>query len=92
VQHGTPLTGIKRAGDERRRDRSAECPLGLVLYERNQGAQHECEPRQGQGWDLIAEALATARWKYAERIPAPQRGAHRRLLAVAERQKSELIV
>jgi hypothetical protein len=82
VQHRTPLASGQHAGDEHRRDRGTSGSFGLVLHEQDQRAQHKCEPRQSQGGDLIAEALTATRRKYAERIPAGQRGTHQKLLAI----------
>ena len=63
----------------------------LILHERDERRDDERQPRQQQGWQLIAKALAAARRHDAEHIAPGQDRVDKRLLPLPEGRKPKIL-
>jgi hypothetical protein len=72
-----------------RRDAAGAQLVALVLHERDEGRDHQRQPREQQRRELVAEGLAGARRHQRQRRPAGEHVVDRLLLAVAQALQAE---
>ncbi len=92
LQHLALLIPALRAVNHGRRDAASLKSVHLVLHQRDQRRDHQCDPVHHQRGQLVAEALAAPGGHDHQRVPPLQNAGHHLLLRVPEIPEPEMLL